>query len=421
MRISELQPFARKQWVSKRWAEYEESRNTKAIERSIRAYYDPTDEEYEDNIDRSKWRATVDRKVNYLLARKPVVNEHQDMLDALLPFVRKSAVEYILRGSLIWIVQGDGEGIQPEPLIMNNTIAVYADEYREEVLAFIRKYTELDIDEVTGEETELVFYECYYKNGEVWHRDTYNYDYDNLDTEEVLDVAPVFIELGKTGDAPLFAYVEKLLEAFDNILKHQNKTVEKNTTPLVEIRGYTGTSDADLQYAVEELSLVKVDGSGGVTLHMRSMDSAAIDLWLKRLLQEYYEATAVVGKDNEIQYAQSGKALDRLFVDMENSARELAQVLEEALLKYFEILGYTDIDIIWNTDRPIDDAEIINGIQASRGLLSDRTLIEQHPWVDDPEEEMARVEAERIAGWNEFIDNEEESYDDDEYEVEVFE
>ena len=419
MDISKLQPIGRKAWVKQKWDAYEDSRNTEAIVRSEIAYYDPTNELYEGRLDRAKWKATVDRKVNYLLARKPVVEGHQDILDSLLPFIRETALAYTLRGSLIWIVQGDGEDILPKPSIMSDTIAVYRDEHKEDVVCFIRKYVDIEIDDLTGEETSVDYYEVYYKNGEVWHRDTYNYEFDNRDTEEVLSEAPVFIELGKTGDAPLFAYVERLLDAFDRILKHQDTVVEKNTRPLTEVRGYSGTDDAELQYAVEELSIVKVDGSGGITLHSRSMDSTSIDLWAKRLMQEYYEATATVGKETELQYAMSGKAMDRLFVDMENSARELAEVLETALKAYFEVLGYENVDIVWNTDRPIDDAEIINGIQASRGLVSDRTLLEQHPWVNDIDEELARREEEAKAGMLDLIDDAEPVYDDEEWDMEV--
>lgn len=418
MDISKLQPIGRKAWVKKKWDEYENSRNTEAIVRSELAYYDPTNEIFDGRLDKSKWKSTVDRKVNYLLARKPVVEDHQDLLDSLLPFIRESALAYTLRGSLIWIVQGDGEDILPKPSIMSDTIAVYSDEHKEDVVCYIRKYVDIEIDELTGEEMSLDYYEVYYKDGEVWHRDTYNYELDNRDTEEVLSEAPVFIELGKTGDAPLYAYVEGLLDAFDHILKHQDTTVAKNTKPLTEVRGYSGTDDAELQYAVEELSIVKVDGSGGITLHTRSMDSASIDLWAKRLMQEYYEATATVGKETELQYAMSGKAMDRLFVDMENSARELAAVLETALKAYFEVLGYENVDIIWNTDRPVDDIEIISGIQASRGLVSDRTLLEQHPWVDDVDKELERLKEEANAGMLDLIDDVEPVYEED-WEMEV--
>lgn len=417
MNIDALQPIGKKIWVKNRWDEYEASRNTQAIERSITSYYDPTNEELEDRIDKSKWKSTVDRKVNYLLARKPVVREHQDILDDLLPFIRETAVAYTLRGSLIWIVQGDDVGVIPRPLIMSDTIAIYSDQYKEKVVAYIRKYTETEIDDLTGEETVLDFYELYYISAGVWKRDTYHYEADGKDIIADSSSFPQgfeFIELGKTGDAPLFAYVEKLIEAFDHVMRHQDTGVVKNTKPVTEVKGYTGTSDADLQYALEQLSIVKVDGDGGLLIHNRAMDSASIDIWIKRLMQEFYEATATVGKENELQYAMSGKAMDRLFVDMENSARELAEVLEEALVAYFDILGYEGVDIIWNTDRPIDDAETISGIAASRGLVSDLTLLEQHPWIDDVEREQQRLKAEISEGMLGLVDETDFVYDFDE-------
>ena len=94
--------------------------------------------------------------------------------------------------------------------------------------------------------------------------------------------------------------------------------------------------------------------------------------------------------------------MDRLFVDMENSARETARTLEIALKAYFKYKDGVDVDIIWNTDRPIDDAEIINAIAASRGLVSDLTLLEQHPWVEDVEEEQKRLEKQQMGGFEEL-------------------
>lgn len=410
--LSKMKPIGRKLWVKKKWDAYQGSKVCTAIKAATKAYEEPTSKEMECVLDKPKWRATIDRKVNYLLARKPVCKDHQEELDDMLDFIRESAKQLLLRRSLVWVVQGDGESIDPKPYIMNNTIVIYSDEYKEVPIAYIRKYVDVEVDALTGTETEVEYFECYYESDEVWHRDTFCYTKDSEDREDTLKQAPLFIELGKTGDAPLFAYVQKLLEAFDHVLEHQDNTVVKNTKPLVEVRGYTGTPDEDLESAINVDGIAKVDGNGGVTIHTRSMDSASIDLWARRLLQEYYEATATVGKENELSYAQSGKAMDRLFVDMENSARETARTLEIALKAYFKYKDGVDVDIIWNTDRPIDDAEIINAIAASRGLVSDLTLLEQHPWVDDVEEEQKRLEKQQMGGFEELKESGEG--DDDE-------
>ena len=397
--LEKLTPMGRKQWTKRKYDEYEEGTLYKVIQMSEKAYNEPQDEEFKEKMDKAKWKTTVDRKVNYLLARKPVAAGHQEKLDMLLDFIKESAKQIYLRGSLIWIVQGDGEIIEPQPYVMDDTIAIYEDKSRETPVAFIRRYTDVELQPETGAETEVAYYELYYGK----KRDTFCYSNPEKDKTEEFTEAPVFIELGKTGDAPLFAYVDGLLRGFDHILRHQDTTTEGNTDPIVEVKGYSGTDDADLEYAVNTLKIVKTDGNGGLTIHTRSLDSTSIDLWRKALLQEYYEATATVGKDNEIQYSQSGRAIDRLFVDMDNSAKELAHILEDALKIYFLSIGVEDFKIVWNTDRPVDDAEIINGIAASKGILSDKTLLEQHPWVTDVDEELKRLEEQDSAGMEDLV------------------
>lgn len=411
IKLEELTPFGRKQWAKRKFDEYENSEITKSIKRSIKAYKEPTNKCFDENFEVAKWKSTIDKKVEYLLSRKPIAQNYQTELDNLSKFIKISARDYLLRGSLIWVVQGNGVDISKQPLIMNNTIAIYTDESKETPFAYIRKYVDMDIQKETGTEEEIVFYELYYNSG---MRDTFCYSKPELDrVGEKLEDEPVFIELGKTGDSPLYAYVERLLCGLDNLYKYEDKTTQENTDPLTEVKGYTGTDDADLEYAVKRSKLVKTDGNGGITIHSRTVDSSAIELWRKALLQEYYEATCTVGKENELAYAQSGKALDRLFIDMEYSARDLAHILEEALKEYFEIIGIKDFDIVWNTDRPIDDTEIINGITMSSGILSKKTILEQHPWVDNVEEELERIEEESNQGMEDFIYEENDEFEEE--------
>lgn len=403
--LSQLRPIGRKQWTKRQWDEYDKSPNTLAIRRAIAMYEDPTNEYWEGKIEKGKWKSTISKKVNYLLARPPVVDGLQKEYDEIAQIVKETATQYLLRGSLIWIVQGNDKDLDPVPQIMNDTIAIYGDEHKENPIAFIRRYVDIELEKSTGEEKEIEYLECYYLNGDIMVRDTFCYSFTRRDRTEILDTVPLFIELGKTGDAPLYAYVGEILRAFDNILRQQDATVESNTKPLVEVRGYSGTDDADLVYAINNLSIARTDGNGGVTVHTRQMDSQSVDIYMKRLLQEYYEITCTVGKENEIAFAVSGKAMDRLFVDAENSAVELGQILEGAIRLYFEYIGKGIVDIVWNTDRPVDDTEVIASLMQSRGLLSDKTLVQMHPWVDNPDEEMERIEAEQMSGIDESLFN----------------
>ena len=392
--------YGRKVWAKKKYDDYIKSETYKAIDEATKVYYEPLDKKVICRIEKSKWKTAIDRKVNYLFARPPISTSNQKELSVMLDFIKESAREYLLRGSLIWLVQGTNESLTPRPTIMDDTIAVYGDAKKEEPICYIRKYIKVEADSQTGAEEEIEYFECYYDTNK---KDTYSLARPTEDKQEVLESKFLFIEMAKTGRAPLYAYVKELLEAYDRILRHQDTATEKNTKPLVEVRGYQGTSDEDIEYAVNQMSIVKTDGNGGVNIIARSMDSTSIDLWAKRILLEFYEATATVGKENELAYAQSGKAMDRLFIDMENSARDLASVLESALGIYFSYIGKV-VDIIWNTDRPVDDLATIQGIQASVGILSTQTLIEQHPWVNDSEEELRRLQAEKLGDFTDLYE-----------------
>jgi SPP1 family phage portal protein len=56
-----------------------------------------------------------------------------------------------------------------------------------------------------------------------------------------------------------------------------------------------------------------------------------------------------------------------------------------------------DLDIIFNRDIMVNESDVINNIKNSVGILSDETLVAQHPWVDDPDEEMKRVQKQKEA------------------------
>jgi SPP1 family phage portal protein len=56
-----------------------------------------------------------------------------------------------------------------------------------------------------------------------------------------------------------------------------------------------------------------------------------------------------------------------------------------------------EYEIIFNRDIMISEADVINNIKNSVGILSDETLVAQHPWVDDPEAELERLKKQKEA------------------------
>ena len=50
-----------------------------------------------------------------------------------------------------------------------------------------------------------------------------------------------------------------------------------------------------------------------------------------------------------------------------------------------------DVTVVFNRDILVNETEAIDNFVKQGGRLSNETLVKQHPWVDDPEEELERI------------------------------
>ena len=59
----------------------------------------------------------------------------------------------------------------------------------------------------------------------------------------------------------------------------------------------------------------------------------------------------------------------------------------------------------FNRDILINESEAIDNCSKSMGILSLETIIGQHPWVDDPQKELERLEEQRQKEQEEALSN----------------
>lgn len=410
--IENWKPLALKVWAIKKYTDWKATLAYKWGTEAKKLLDEPQDEAPDST---QRWPSAVDERLNYLMARPPIVRTKaitpqttdltqgavtqsygQEELDALKEDIRKYAERYLCWGHALWVVQGDGTGsVIPKPELMEDTLVLYEDKKRTKPICYVREIVEVEVDPETGSEKTYTQYE-------VWVGKK-KYLFDNSrpekDREETLTEEPHWVEIGTEGDKSCYATVRSILIAMNKVFNHQDATVLANTKPLTEIRGYSGTDVKEAREAVDKASVILTEGDGGVTIHARSMDSNSIQIWMSRLMQQFYQGTGTVGKEKELEFAVSGKALDRLFVQAEQKAKQLGDLLEPAIKEVLRLQGVDkDLDIVWNTDRPVDDAATITAIQQSTGLLSKKTLLENHPWVDNVDQELKRIDEEASSG-----------------------
>jgi hypothetical protein len=63
-----------------------------------------------------------------------------------------------------------------------------------------------------------------------------------------------------------------------------------------------------------------------------------------------------------------------------------------------------EVEIIFNRDILINEGEVIDNCQKSSGILSDETIVANHPWVDDPLAELERLKKQKEDEIKEFGD-----------------
>jgi SPP1 family phage portal protein len=54
-----------------------------------------------------------------------------------------------------------------------------------------------------------------------------------------------------------------------------------------------------------------------------------------------------------------------------------------------------EVEIIFNRDILISESEVIENCGKSVGVLSDETIIANHPWVDDPQAELKKLKKQK--------------------------
>ena len=63
-----------------------------------------------------------------------------------------------------------------------------------------------------------------------------------------------------------------------------------------------------------------------------------------------------------------------------------------------------EVDIIFNTDMIINESETITDVGNSVGIISEETIIANHPWVTDVQAELDRVKKEKEEKINEMME-----------------
>jgi SPP1 family phage portal protein len=221
-------------------------------------------------------------------------------------------------------------------------------------------------------------------------------------------------------EIPLLKKVKTLQDGINVMLSDfENNMQEDARNTILVLKNYDGTNLGEFRKNLATYGAVKVryDGEtkGGVETLEINVNAenykAIIEIFKKAIIENGmgYDAKddRLSGNPNQMNIQSMYSDIDLDANDMET---ELQAAFEEVLWfvnAHFANTGQGNFDgeevnIIFNRDILINESEAIDNCQKSVGILSDETIIGQHPWVDDPQLELERLKKQKEEAQKEF-------------------
>ena len=215
------------------------------------------------------------------------------------------------------------------------------------------------------------------------------------------------------GEIPLIKKVKTLQDGINVMLSDfENNMQEDARNTILVLKNYDGTNLGEFRKNLATYGAVKVrfDGEtkGGVETLEITVNAenykVILEIFKKALIEN---AMGYDAKDDRLSGNPNQMNIQSMYSDIDLDANEMETEFQAA---FEEILWFVnahlantgrgnfeneEVTIIFNRDILINESEAIANCAASVGIISDETIIGMHPWIDDPQQELERLEKQR--------------------------
>lgn len=211
------------------------------------------------------------------------------------------------------------------------------------------------------------------------------------------------------AELPDIKFVKSLLDAYDKGRSEVANYVEEVKNLIFVLKGYGGQNLSEFMQMLNEDRAIPIDDAeeGGVDTITPEMDITAIREHYEQLKRDIIEDGQSVNKDlDKFGSAPSGVALKFMYSGLDLKCNLLEaefkmgfEMLLYFLNEYFSLTNTqyekTDIDLVFNRNMTVNEAEQIENCSKSADIISDKTILANHPYVSNVEEELELLEEQR--------------------------
>lgn len=362
----------------------------------------------------------VDQKTNYLLSKPIEVQSDVDLDDVFnMSFMRKLKSvgrESIQCGIAYLVPYFDTQGkLQFKKLRSENVLPFWADEEHTELDAFLYWY-DIELYSVAGVKNTLTKVEYYTPSGVKYF--TYSHGQLSDDTSRLSQShyingnvptnwhkIPLIPFKFNEYELPIIRRVKTLQDALNTLLSNFADNMEEDVrSTILVIKNYDGEDLSNFRQKLATYGAIKVrteDGvAGGVETLNIEVNASNYELVLKLLRRSIIEnGRGFDARDDRMSNNPNQMNIQSMYSDIDLDANDMESEFQASLELLMEFVGEAmslnaDARFVFNRDLPINQADIITNCKNSVGIISKETIIANHPWTLDTEEELKRLESE---------------------------
>lgn len=383
----------------------------------------------------------VDEKAGYFLGKPPNITtegESDDFQGKLISLfderfddaLHDVVVETSNKG-IAWLycyIDSDG-GLRFEVMPSEQIIPIWADRARSRLDGVINYYYVSDSNIYTGEEAETLKVECWSADGVyfyVEHNGELVEDisrmFPNGESDLPYSGLPHFEINGHAGtwgmvpfipfknnsqELPDLRFIKKLIDTYDLTVSDAANTLEEIRQLTVVLKGYPASDLAEFMANLKYYGAIKVDEDGGVDKLDLSYDVTMQEKHLERVKRDLYQFGQSVNMDTDrLGQSPSGVALEFLYSGLKLKTDSLERKFKSSFVDLFRLAcvylsatGQGEYDhtlarVTFQRSTITNAIDQIDAVEKSSYLISKKTAISHHPWVEDVDQELLDIESE---------------------------
>lgn len=378
-------------------------------------------------------KTLIDQKVNYCLA-KPIVINNIDNITSVIDLnklIRKMSKEASKKG-VEWAhpyINKDGE-LKVINISGQEIIPIYDTTFEQEIIQVIRYYT-IQVQEGT-EKKDRYKVELWDKEKVTYYMQDQNNNY-YFDT--TIDPNPAYhwqetsIQLGEVqkveghgwGKVPFVPLwnneehesdlmpVKPHIDLYDIIESDFANNIEDVQDAVIKLINYSGVTENMSEFLeyLKKYKVLPLDADGNAEYMTMEIPIEARKTMLDILRDNIFQFgqgvdIGKVGDGNITNVVIKARyaGLDLKSNDTEARINEFIEELCWFVNEYLKITSKKQDDtskmkVTYNRSLIINANEIIDAATKSKGIISDRTIVANHPWVSDPDEELKQMDADK--------------------------